>query len=109
MIDNEIKSLKRGIKELQDENAALNRECNDYLAEIDRLKKENANLLEVCKEKFIFNTTGNKKYSVFNSVRKAFAENFKRKLHNDYIMPSGETDERLVFECVDEVLKEYEK
>lgn len=36
-----------------------------------------------------------------------FAEKLKEKLHNDYVMPSGETDERLVFECVDEALGEY--
>lgn len=128
---NEIKSLKRGIKELQDENAELNRECDivdDYTigfathlmqkqrdevdrmqAEIKNLQEENAYLLKVCEEKFTFDTTENKTYSIFNSVRKVFAEELKEKLHNDYIMPSGETDERLVFECVDEVLKEYEK
>lgn len=38
---------------------------------------------------------------------KEFAEMFKEKLHNDYVRLSGETDERLVFECVDEVLGEY--
>lgn len=36
-----------------------------------------------------------------------FAERLKGVLHNDYIMPSGNTDERLVFECIDEVLKGY--
>lgn len=39
---------------------------------------------------------------------KEFADKVKEKLHNDYVLPSGETDERLVFECVDEVLGEYE-
>lgn len=39
---------------------------------------------------------------------KEFAEKVKEKLHYDYVMPSGETDEKLVFECVDEVLEEYE-
>lgn len=38
-----------------------------------------------------------------------FAEKLKRLLHNDYIMPGGNTDERLVFECIDELLKEHEK
>lgn len=36
-----------------------------------------------------------------------FAEKLKELLHNDYIMSSGNTDERLVFECIDELLKEY--
>lgn len=37
-----------------------------------------------------------------------FAEKLKRLLHNDYITPSGNTDEKLVFECIDELIKEYE-
>lgn len=37
-----------------------------------------------------------------------FAEKLKRVLHYDYITPSGNTDERFVFECVDNLLKEYE-
>lgn len=40
---------------------------------------------------------------------KEFAEGLKELLHNDYIKPSGFTDERCVFECIDELLKEYEK
>nr|DAP53599.1 MAG TPA: GTPase-activating protein [Caudoviricetes sp.] len=44
---NEIESLKRDIKELQDENAGLNRECNDYCEEIDRLQARNADLKRV--------------------------------------------------------------
>ena len=42
---NEIKSLKRGIKELQDENAGLNRECNEYYAQADRLQEKLAQVL----------------------------------------------------------------
>lgn len=45
VFDNEIKSLKRGIKELQDENAGLNRECNDYYAQADRLQEKLAQVL----------------------------------------------------------------
>lgn len=44
---NEIESLKRGIKELQDENAVLNRECNDYCAKIDQLQAKHADLKRV--------------------------------------------------------------
>lgn len=32
----------------------------------------------------------------------------KELLHNDYIMPSGFTDERHVFECIDELIAEVE-
>lgn len=39
---------------------------------------------------------------------KEFAEKLKRKLHYDYIMPSGITDERYVFECIDELIKEVQ-
>ena len=39
---------------------------------------------------------------------KEFAEKLEELLHNDYITPSGNTDERLVFEGIDELLKEYE-
>ena len=56
--------------------------------EITRLKEENAFLLKACEEQFTFDTTQNKKYSVFNSVRKEFADEVKAK--------------------IDELLKEYE-
>lgn len=36
---------------------------------------------------------------------KEFAERLKELLHNDYIKPSGFTDERCVFECIDELLR----
>ena len=39
---------------------------------------------------------------------KEFAEKLKRKLRYDYIMPSGITDERYVFECIDELIKEVQ-
>lgn len=37
---------------------------------------------------------------------KEFAEKLKRVFHDDYVTPSGYADERLVFECVDDLLKE---
>lgn len=49
-------------------------------AEITRLKEENAFLLKACEEKFTFDTTQNKKYSVFNTVRKVFADEVKAKI-----------------------------
>ena len=42
-------------------------------------------LLKACEEQFTFDTTQNKKYSVFNSVRKEFADKVKAKSYvNDY-------------------------
>ena len=49
-------------------------------AENTRLKEENAFLLKACEEKFTFDTTQNKKYSVFNTVRKVFADEVKAKI-----------------------------
>ena len=76
--------------------------------EIKRLEKENACLLKACEEQFTFDTTQNKKYSVFNSVRKEFAEKLKEKalLHcrtiNCYECKFIET-------TIDELLEEYEE
>ena len=57
-------------------------------AEITRLKEENAFLLKACEEQFTFDTTEGNKYSVFNTVRKVFADEVKAK--------------------IEELLKEYE-
>lgn len=87
-----------------------NSEKTDKLnAEIKRLKKENAYLLKACEEKFTFNTTQNKKYSVFNTVRKVFADEVKAKL----LAIFGETicsdlDTEDITDIIDELLKEYE-
>lgn len=40
---------------------------------------------------------------------KQFAEKLKRLLHDDYIMPTGNTDEKLVFEGIDQLLEEMKK
>ena len=56
--------------------------------EIKRLKEENTCLLKACEEQFTFDTTEGNKYSIFNSVRKVFADEVKTK--------------------IDELLKEYE-
>ena len=80
----------------------------EKLDEIKRLKKENSCLLKACEEQFTFDTTQNKRYSVFNSVRKEFAEKLKEKalLHcrtiNCYECKFIET-------TIDELLKEYEE
>ena len=83
-------------------------EINKMYAEINQLKKENAYLLEVCEERFTFNTTQNKKYSIFNSVRKGFAERIKDK-YGDYFCYTSLNNVKSVNEIVNEILKEYEK
>ena len=71
--------------------------------EIERVKKENAYLLKACEEPFTFNTTQNKKYSVFNTVRKEFAEKVKAKA-----VQEAEVEDYVRY-IVDRILKEYEK
>ena len=77
-------------------------------AEIARLKKENTFLLKACEEKFTFDTTENKKYSIFNSVRKEFADEVKAKL----LAIFGKTmcsdlDTEDITDIIDELLEEY--
>lgn len=77
-------------------------EVDRMQAEITRLKKENACLLKACEEQFTFDTTENKKYSIFNSVRKEFAEKLKEKY-------SLYDDRHILYRIIDELLKEYEE
>lgn len=85
----------------------VERKIEELKSEIKQLEKENANLLKVCEEKFTFDTTENKKYSIFNSVRKEFAKKLKVKalLHcrtiNCY-------ECRFIETLIDELLEEYE-
>lgn len=77
--------------------------------EIKRLKTENAYLLKACEKKFTFNTTQNKKYSVFNTVRKVFADEVKAKLlaiFGKTICSDLDTED--ITDIIDEILKEYE-
>lgn len=83
-------------------------EINKMQAEIKRLKKENACLLKACEGKFTFSTTQNRKYSIFNSVRKGFAERIKDKYGN-YFCYTSLNNVKSVNEIVNEILKEYEK
>ena len=74
--------------------------------EIDRLKAENACLLKACEGQFTFDTTQNKKYSVFNSVRKEFAEKLRKRLTEDRV-----SNDNVVINAnyeIGELLKEYE-
>lgn len=81
--------------------------------EIQQLKEENACLLKACEEKFTFDTTQNKKYSVFNSVRKEFADSVKVLIFqkgNPYDVPFEEfVKANVLCGYIDELLKEYEK
>ena len=82
-------------------------------AEIKRLKKENACLLKTCEGKFTFSTTQNRKYSIFNTVRKELIDRIKVLIFqkgNPYDVPFEEFVKANVF-CgyLDELLKEYEK
>ena len=72
--------------------------------EIERLKKENGYLLKACEEPFTFNTTQNKKYSVFNTVRKEFAERLK-----ESAIRLSAIEVYHVCNLIDELLREYDK
>lgn len=75
--------------------------------EIKRLEEENTFLLKAREEQFTFDTTQNKKYSIFNSVRKEFAEKLRKRLTEDRV-----SNDNVVINAnyeIDELLKEYEK
>lgn len=78
--------------------------------EIKRLKKENACLLKACEEKFTFDTTEGKKYSIFDSVRKEFADEVKAKLlaiFGKTICSDLDTED--ITDIIDELLEELKK
>ena len=78
--------------------------------EIKRLKKENACLLKACEEQFTFDTTENKKYSIFNSARKEFADEVKAKLlaiFGKTICSDLDTED--ITDIIDELLEELKK
>lgn len=78
--------------------------------EIKRLEKENANLLKVFEEKFTFDTTENKKYSIFNSVRKEFADKVTAKLFAIFGKTiCSDLDTEDITDKIYESLKEYEE
>ena len=77
--------------------------------EIKRLEKENACLLKACEEQFTFDTTENRTYSIFNSVRKVFADEVKAKLFAIYGKTMcSDLDTEDITDIIDELLKEYE-
>ena len=78
--------------------------------EIKRLKKENACLLKACEEQFTFDTTEGKKYSIFDSVRKEFADEVKAKLlaiFGKTICSDLDTED--ITDIIDELLEELKK
>ena len=78
--------------------------------EIKRLKKENAFLLKACEEQYTFDTTENKKYSIFNSVRKEFADKVTAKLFAIFGKTiCSDLDTEDITDIIDELLKGYEK
>lgn len=84
----------------------VERKIEELKSEIKQLEKENANLLKVCEEQFTFDTTENKTYSIFNSVRKEFAEKLRKRLTEDRV-----SNDNVVINAnyeIDELLKEYE-
>lgn len=81
---------------------------SEYRAEIKRLEKENAHLLKACEEQFTFNTTTNKKFSIFNLVRKEFAEKLKENSIEINSRDFGFMD-FVGVDAIDELLKEYEQ
>ena len=77
--------------------------------EIKRLEKENACLLKACEEQFTFDTTENRTYSIFNSVRKVFADEVKAKLFAIFGKTMcNDLDTEDITDIIDEFLKEYE-
>ena len=77
--------------------------------EIKRLEKENACLLKACEEQFTFDTTENRTYSIFNSVRKVFADEVKAKLFAIFGKTMcNDLDTEDITDIIDELLKEYE-
>ena len=115
MLGSQIKVLKQRLNDKYIEIDNLNRDYSNAFErlksqqqEIERLKAENACLLKACEEQFTFDTTQNKKYSIFNSVRKEFAERLKERF-TQY----NNTDDVDIVASVNyelnELLKEYEK
>ena len=87
---------------------AVSNEIDDLKAENKQLKTENSYLLKACEGQFTFGTTENKKYSVFNSVRKEFAEKLKKYSYTDNCFTDGKWHRYVLVSDINELLKEYE-
>ena len=117
MLGSQIKVLKQRLNDKYIEIDNLNRDYNNAFErlksqqrEIERLKAENACLLKACEEQFTFDTTEGKKYSIFDSVRKEFADEVKAKLlaiFGKIICSDLDTED--ITDIIDELLEEYGK
>lgn len=75
-----------------------------------KLEAENKHLLKLIEnEHFSYQTTTGKKYSVFNTVRKQFAEDLKKRSYCDNVFKDGKWHRYVFVEDIDELLKEYDK
>ena len=74
-----------------------------------KLEAENKHLLKIIEsEHFSYQTTTGKKYSVFNTVRKQFAEELKKRSYCDNVFKDGKWHRYVFVDEIDELLKEYE-
>lgn len=75
-----------------------------------KLEAENKHLLKLIEnEHFSYKTTTGKKYSVFNTVRKQFAEDLKKRSYCDNVFKDGKWHRYVFVDEIDELLKEYDK
>ena len=73
-----------------------------------KLEAENKHLLKLIEnEHFSYQTTTGKKYSVFNTVRKQFAEDLKKRSYCDNVFKDSKWHRYVFVEDIDELLKEY--
>ena len=74
-----------------------------------KLEVENKHLLKLIEnEHFSYKTTTGKKYSIFNTVRKQFAEELKKRSYCDNVFKDGKWHRYVFVDEIDELLKEYE-
>ena len=75
-----------------------------------KLEAENKHLLKIIEsEHFSYQTTTGKKYSIFNTVRKQFAEELKKRSYCDNVFKDGKWHRYVFVDEIDELLKEYEQ
>lgn len=76
---------------------------------VSKLEAVNKRLLKFIEsEYFSYQTTTGKKYSVFNTVRKQFAEELKKRSYCDNVFKDGKWHRYVFVDEIDELLKEYE-
>lgn len=75
-----------------------------------KLEAENKHLLKLIENNhFSYKTTTGKKYSIFNTVRKQFAEELKKRSYCDNVFKNSKWHRYVFVEDIDELLKEYDK